>query len=148
MVERIRDTARGVVVKDGHMLFMERWRDDQHYYSIPGGGIEDEMPEETVIREIAEETGLVVNVKRLIMILYIGERTHHIYECEYVSGEPHLPDNAPEQKYTNDHNRFKPGWVPLKDVAQISLIYWEPIREPLVAGLHNGFPDEVTIVRA
>jgi 8-oxo-dGTP diphosphatase len=54
-------TASGVVVQDGHILLVHHKRIGA--WVPPGGHIEpDEMPEETVVREILEETGVEVEV--------------------------------------------------------------------------------------
>jgi 8-oxo-dGTP diphosphatase len=149
MVAAPRHTARGIVLKDNHVLLMERWRDGKHYFSIPGGGIEgNESREEAVIREIAEETDVTVNVLRPVMEMRHGDVVHHIYLCEYVRGEPHLPKDSPEAAHMTEANRFKPGWVPVREVADLPLVYWEPLRHHLAAGVLNGFPDKVAIVRA
>ncbi len=54
-----RPCARGIVLRDGKaaMVYSEEYR----YYKFPGGGIEaGESPVEAMIREVAEESGLVV----------------------------------------------------------------------------------------
>jgi 8-oxo-dGTP diphosphatase len=54
-------TASGVVIEQGHILLVHHKRIGA--WVPPGGHIEpDELPEETVVREILEETGLSVAV--------------------------------------------------------------------------------------
>ena len=146
-----RHTARGIVLKGDSILLMERWRQGLHYFSIPGGGIETgEAPEQTVKREIMEETAIEVNVGPRLIVMQDGPIKHEIYVCEYISGEPHLPATAPEAEHHDDDNRFLPGWHPLSDIANLPLAYWEPVRQPLMAIIearHNdGYP-ELVIVR-
>ncbi len=137
---RLRNTARGIVVHNGKLLLMERWRPGMHYFSIPGGGIEaDETPEETVVREIKEETTIIVKVKRQVMEMHDKNIVHKIYLCEYVGGTPNLPDNSPESLQMTEQNRFKPGWVPIEHLPKTPFIYWEPLRKPLIEGLKHGF---------
>jgi len=144
-----RHTARGIVVHDGKLLLMERWRPGLHYFSIPGGGIETgEQPEETVVREIREETGLQVTTGRQVLEMRDGETRHRMYLCQYVSGEPHLPADSPEARHATPDNRFQPGWVAIGDVARLPFTYWQPLQVPLVAGLTQGFSEQVIIVSA
>lgn len=143
-----RHTARGIVVHEGQILLMERWRPGLHYFSIPGGGIESgETPEQTAAREIKEETSIAVKVKNQVLEMRDGEFSHKIYLCEYVSGEPHLPAGAPEAGYGSE-NRFKPSWVPLERLPDLPFVYWQPLKQQLINGLENGFPDQARIVSA
>ena len=54
-----RPSVRGIVIKDGNVAMMHSLKYD--YYKLPGGGIENgETYEETLVREVREESGLVV----------------------------------------------------------------------------------------
>lgn len=135
-----RHTARGLVIHDGKLLLMERWREGKHYFSIPGGGIEPgETAKETVVREIMEETGCEVSVDRLLYIMQEGNRVHSIYLCKYISGEPHLPNDAPEALHHSESNRFKPCWQPLPDIASLPFLIWKPVQERFVHDMSHGF---------
>ena len=142
-----RHTARGIVVHQGNILLMERWRPGLHYFSIPGGGIEPgETPEATVVRELREETSVEVKVGRPVLEMRVGDLSHLLYLCEYISGEPHLPDDAPEAQLDAAINRFKPRWVDIGLLDELPFIYWEPIRLQLIEGMQHGFDDKVKIV--
>jgi 8-oxo-dGTP pyrophosphatase MutT (NUDIX family) len=54
-----RPSVRGIIIKDGKIAMIHSLKYD--YYKLPGGGIEEgEAYEETLIREVKEESGLVV----------------------------------------------------------------------------------------
>ena len=54
-----RPSVRGIIIRDGRIAMMHSKKFD--YYKLPGGGIEaGETFEETLIREVREESGLVV----------------------------------------------------------------------------------------
>ncbi|GGU96234.1 hypothetical protein GCM10010495_02670 [Kitasatospora herbaricolor] len=80
MVDRRR--AAAVIIRDGHVLMVrERGRgpsgrhDGHEYWTLPGGGIEPgESAEQAVVREVAEEVGLVTRSVR------------HLYDTPYPSG--------------------------------------------------------------
>jgi len=65
-------------------------RRDVPVWVLPGGGIENnEMPEEAIVREMFEETGLVVTIHRLVgFYTPINRLTRptQLFECELVSG--------------------------------------------------------------
>lgn len=128
-----RHTGRGIVIKNGKILLMERWRPGMHYFSIPGGGIEvGETPEQTAIREIYEETTVHVSTSRLVLVMQDGDINHKIYLCEYIDGEPMLLPDSPEFIDMNEDNKFKPGWVSIADLPETPFTYWQPIKQPLI----------------
>lgn len=54
-----RDSARGIIIRDGRIAMVHSLKFD--FYKFPGGGIEKgENPVQTMIRETKEESGLVV----------------------------------------------------------------------------------------
>ena len=109
--------ARGVVLVEGHILLLKYERDGETLYLFPGGGHDPgETLAETAQREVLEETGLSVEVVRLLAVhehqpskgikiptdirsIYFGDaqRIDFYFECQ-VTGEatPSLevePDN-------------------------------------------------------
>lgn len=51
--------------QDGHILFQKRTEDG--LWSLPAGSIEpDETPAQSIVREVKEETGLIVAVQRVL----------------------------------------------------------------------------------
>ena len=55
----LRPTVRGIIEKDGKLALIHKREFD--YYAFPGGGIDEgETYEEALIREVKEETGLIV----------------------------------------------------------------------------------------
>ena len=61
--------ARGVVIVDGLILFLKYQQDDETAYLFLGGGHEPGAPlAETAQREVLEETGLTVEVGRLLAV--------------------------------------------------------------------------------
>lgn len=76
---------------DRSQVFLTKRR-DVPVWVLPGGGIEsNETPEEAVVREILEETGFHVKIRRLVGV-YIPinrlTKVTHLYECEILKGEP------------------------------------------------------------
>jgi len=61
-----RNRAAAVIIRDGRLLMVRQRRtglsgrhDGQEYWTLPGGGIQPgETPEQAVMPEVAEETGL------------------------------------------------------------------------------------------
>ncbi len=77
-------------------------RNDYDLWNLPGGGLENgETPWQGVIREIKEETGLNVRVKKLFCVYSKPEKNTigFDFECEVVNGKITLNDEAKEIKY-------------------------------------------------
>lgn len=143
-----RHTARGLIVKEDSVLLMERFRGGLHYFSIPGGKIESgETSEQAVLRELAEETSLVVQLQQQVLIMQESSTQHDIYLCKYNSGTPELAPDAPERHHGDD-NVFIPRWVKIQDLAELEFGYWQPLKSSVIAGLKQGFGDKITVVRS
>lgn len=91
--------AYGVLVEGGRVLLVRSSnpRHDPPLWWLPGGGIDfAETPEETVVREFAEETGLVVTDPRLLSVTadvfkrHNGDQVHAVrlsYTVTRVGGD-------------------------------------------------------------
>lgn len=91
-----RPSAYAVVIKDNAVLLTKQFEG----YDLPGGGIElGEMPEEAVIREVKEETGIDVTAPHMLSVRSnffkmpnIHRDDHFVhsillyYRCEFVGG--------------------------------------------------------------
>jgi 8-oxo-dGTP pyrophosphatase MutT (NUDIX family) len=67
----VRLTARAVIVIDGQLAAIERARDGQRYFTLPGGGLEQgESAEDAVVRESLEELGLQVTPKEKLAVVF------------------------------------------------------------------------------
>ena len=63
-----REASRAIICKDGNIMLSHETKISQ--WMIPGGGIEaNETPAECCIREVAEETGLIVKPEKCFLIM-------------------------------------------------------------------------------
>ena len=145
--------ARGVVIVDGRVLLLKYQQDDETAYLFPGGGHEPgETLAETARREVLEETGLTVEIGRLLAVhesqpsnradladdfraIYVSDahRVDTFFECRVIGDtKPHM-DVAPD----NLHTEFK--WVALDELDDIPIMpkIGDQIRESLG---HSGDP--------
>ena len=82
-------TVAGVCLKEGKVLLA------RHTYGsgngkliIPGGYVKfGEVPEETLVREYLEETGVRVKAGRLLGIRFSAKDWYAVFAAEYVEGE-------------------------------------------------------------
>lgn len=76
-------SIKGVVVRDGRVLLLKNEREE---WELPGGRIEpDETPEETVAREITEETQWPVTTGPILdsWVYYMNEVDRHVFIVTY-----------------------------------------------------------------
>ena len=107
-----RPSVRGIVIKDGKIALMHSLKYD--YYKLPGGGIEEgEELEDTLIREVKEESGLIVKkntikefgyVRRIekgkIEDIFIQENFYFLCDVEEVVEAQDLDDYEEEEQFT------------------------------------------------
>lgn len=108
------DASIGIVIDpsdENQILWVKRR--DLPIWVLPGGGIDPgESPEEAVIREVEEESGIQVSIMRKAAILHPVNRftaTTHIYHCKVEKGTPspqpesieagYFPIKSPPQPY-------------------------------------------------
>ncbi|MFB6860485.1 NUDIX domain-containing protein [Streptomyces virginiae] len=94
-------SVAGIVVReDGRVLVIQRA--DNGAWEPPGGILErNERPEEGVRREVAEETGVTVEVERLTGVyknLTLGVIAL-VFRCRPVGGEERLSDESTDVRW-------------------------------------------------
>ncbi len=107
-----RPSVRGIIIKEGKVAMMHSLKYD--YYKLPGGGIEDgEVYEDTLIREVKEESGLIVKADTIRDFGYVRriekgrfedifEQDNYYYLCEVEEegGAQSLDDYEEEEQFT------------------------------------------------
>lgn len=117
--------ATAIIIKDGLILLIHRFRNGNEFYVLPGGGVEKgETIEEAVIREVKEETNFEARIdKKLWEYLndYNGDKKmHYFYLITDFSGELKLGgeeaiENCKENNYILEwHNLTELSNLPIK----------------------------------
>ena len=142
--------AGGVIIRGDQILLMFRRKQGHEYWCFPGGKIEvGETAEQAVIREIAEETTVVVSVGQLLYQLHYDDgEEQNLYLCRYVSGEPSVHPNSPEaERMTRLGTYYNPQWIPLAELPK-HLVYPLEARDWFIDDVRDNFvhcPREATI---
>lgn len=132
----------GIIIKDGQVLLMHRFKRGREYWVFPGGGVErGENAEQALIREIGEETSFKVKIDKLLFKLenqfkkeyggnVRGDRVEHYFLIKDFSGEMAL--GSPEKERMNENNQYHLEWVELSKIKEIPTLYpKEAVRKVL-----------------
>jgi ADP-ribose pyrophosphatase YjhB (NUDIX family) len=90
------------LIKDEQNRVLLALRTDKDWWNLPGGSLEaGEVPWECVVREVKEETGLQVEVLRLLGVYSKANKNDLVFsfECQVIGGELTLNDEAKDLKY-------------------------------------------------
>lgn len=82
-------------------------RRDYDLWNLPGGGLEKgESPWQGTIREVHEETGLIVEIERLSGVYYKPKEDEIVFSfvCRIIGGEITLSDEADQINYFDINN--------------------------------------------
>ncbi len=87
--------------QDKNMMLVKSTYQRFHPWGLPGGSLEyGEHPEEAVIREVQEETGLHIGIEKLLLInTWRPDRVGIYYLCRVTDGEFHPSDEVSEFDY-------------------------------------------------
>ena len=93
--------AFGIITNENDEVLLCH-RNDYDLWNLPGGGLEkNETPWEGVIREVKEETGLNVEVSRLMGIYSKPNKDNIVFMfvCNVIGGKLTLNEEARDLKY-------------------------------------------------
>lgn len=131
--------ATGIVINDQNEILLQL-RKDKEIWGLPGGGMEPgEEPADAVVREVYEETGVIVQPERIIAVL-AGEDHLVTYEngdqvavlatvfkCRPIAGEPRV----------NDHESLDVRYFPLDNLPD-NLLARHRFRIEIALKQHAG----------
>lgn len=122
--------VKGIIRReDGKVLVLKRSDKDDHkpgvWETVGGGMDKEESPQEALLREISEETGLVVSVGSPFNVFTFKKETGEFkvgitFLCQYVSGDVTLSD---------EHTEY--AWIEPKEFSEmrsVSSLYEEIAR--------------------
>ncbi|MBQ8921185.1 MAG: NUDIX domain-containing protein [Oscillospiraceae bacterium] len=107
-----RPSVRGIIIRGGKICLIHSLKYD--YYKFPGGGIEPgETQEQALIREMREETGLILRPESIrpygrvlrkqkgrIEDIFIQENYYYFCEAEDTAAAQELDDYEAEEQFT------------------------------------------------
>ena len=129
--------AAGVIFdQDDKILLVKSTYQRFHPWGLPGGSLDyGESPEDAVKREVWEETGLIVEIKRFLLVkTWSPDRVGLYYLCEITGGEIYPTDEVSEA-----------GYFSLDDLPDVRLLDVDMIKQLYkIVEQHNYVFDSIS----
>ncbi len=137
----MRQRPCAIIIKDNKMLVMKRVRDDNTYFTFPGGHLEyGEDLEMTLIREIKEELNFdIISFKEVFRIINFNLRDNDEVESIFYlvsdfKGELKLGGPEVERMKTGKNNYY-PTWYNRNEFSKLDPVYPIGIKEFILDNL-------------
>ncbi len=140
-------TRSGIIlINDGQLALIERHRMDKHYFSFPGGGVDEgESPLEAAIREAEEELGICIEIKQKSAEVHFGSNVQHYFLVEGFSGDFGTGRGEEYGEYDPVHGTYHPIWMPLVDLLNKNVLP-RKLAEFVVKSVKEGWHREPVIL--
>jgi ADP-ribose pyrophosphatase YjhB (NUDIX family) len=140
--------ARAIIIENGKILVMHRNKSGNEYFTLVGGRInDDETPEQGLVREVREETGMRVMAARLV---YVEKHPtpyneQYIYLCKVDPHEAVALQDDSEENTMNKYgmNMHRPQWASIQSFTHLSF-RTPQLHAAIVQAFEKGFPTEPT----
>jgi 8-oxo-dGTP diphosphatase len=140
------DRARIVVIRAGRIAAIERFRTGQHYWVLPGGGVEaGETIPQAAMREVAEELGVAISLGSLRAVIHTvseaGTAQRHWCFDACTDSDDIAIAGGPEASPSPEDGTYAAVWLDLRtlDPARV----WPFALARLIAATQGHWPAEV-----
>jgi 8-oxo-dGTP pyrophosphatase MutT (NUDIX family) len=148
----MRIRAVGILIENDSVALIERHRAGRHYFTFPGGGLDEgESVEQAVLRELEEELGLGVAVRRKVAEVWFNGNRQEYFLVEALAGkfgtgsgeEYTRPDPDPAR-----YGTYHPLWMPVSELLNNPVVPVE-MAKLVQKSMVEGWPEEpVTILES
>jgi 8-oxo-dGTP pyrophosphatase MutT (NUDIX family) len=140
-----KERAGVVIVRAGRLALIERHRAGQHYFAVPGGGVEHgETVAEAAQREAEEELGVPVQLGALRVSINHREEDGTFQQQWYFDATVDTDDISvvgPELDNHPSKGTYEAVWLPLGELAAVRVL---PRAVADLAAANGGvWPDEL-----
>jgi 8-oxo-dGTP diphosphatase len=135
-----------LLLQDDKIALIERHRQGFHYFTFPGGHVDEgETPEQAAVREALEELGLEVVLKKLVAKMGWQGKWQYYYRVEVTGGifgsgcGEEMLDTLPGR------GTYRPMWMPLVELLN-QPVKPHQLAEIVVRFSKEGWPEEPVII--
>jgi len=125
----------GILIENNEILLVQQKLSDKRKWSLPGGRLErGETLSQGLIREMKEETGLDVEILRMLYLCDVATSSNTLLHITFLlkkrSGEIELPSNEFDENPIHDVK-----FVPISELVQYGF------SEKFIQVIKDGFPN-------
>jgi len=138
--------AAVILIENGQVALIERHRQGLHYFTFPGGHVEEgESSEQAAAREAEEELGLRVVVRRLVTKIWWHGKPQYYYLVESIGGVFGTGTGEEMISPLPEEGTYVPVWAPLQGLLDM------PVKPRLMAEILlnaqvTGWPDPAPVI--
>jgi 8-oxo-dGTP pyrophosphatase MutT (NUDIX family) len=143
----MRTRAGIVLIKNNKVALIERFRAGLHYYTFPGGGVDEgESPEQAAVREAQEELGIEVILRQELAEVQLGQKSRQIYFLAVQRGG--VFGTGTGEEFSEAHRAdpqkgtYIPIWMAIDELPRHGNIYPADLASLVVKSIGEGWPSE------
>lgn len=135
-----------LLLQDDKIALMERHRQGFHYFTFPGGHVEEgETPEQAAVRETMDELGLEVVLRKLVARMGWQGKWQYYYLAEVTGGVFGTGRGEEMLDTLPGRGTYRPMWMPLAELLD------QPVKpremaEMVVRFSTQGWPEEPVVI--
>jgi ADP-ribose pyrophosphatase YjhB (NUDIX family) len=135
-----------LLLQDDKIALIERHRQGFHYFTFPGGHVEEgETPEQAAVRETLDELGLEVVLKKLVARMGWQGKWQYYYLAEVTGGVFGSGRGEEILNTLPGRGTYRPMWMPLTELLD------QPVKprqmaEMVIRFSTEGWPEEPVII--
>jgi 8-oxo-dGTP diphosphatase len=143
----MRNRAGIVLIEDNQLALIERYKQGRHYFSFPGGGVDEgETDEQAAIREAWEELGIRVEVlQKAAEVVRENKRKQIYFLVKQVGGEFGTGTGEEYDEPNPERGTYHPMWMPMDEILNQNVVPHE-LAELVVRSHREGWSDTFKII--
>lgn len=143
----MRNRAGIILIHEGKLALMERYKQGRHYFAFPGGGVDEgEADEQAAVREAEEELGIRVEIVfKAAEVRRTGRRDQVYFLVKWVDGEFGTGTGEEYDEPDEFNGTYNPIWMPMEELLNKNVVPRQ-LAELVVRSQRDGWKKTTSII--